>query len=103
RLEQGLAALDQAFAAAERNDERFYLAELHRLRGELLGPDPARSGEAERSFAEAVDVARRQDSPVLGRRAAHAFARYLRGRGRLAEAEQMERELHSTFADPPAS
>ena len=36
RVEEGLAAVAEALAASERTGERFFEAELHRLKGELL-------------------------------------------------------------------
>ncbi|MEW6269346.1 MAG: AAA family ATPase, partial [Thermodesulfobacteriota bacterium] len=68
---QGLAALDEARATMDGKDERFYEAELHRLRGELLLGQPRgsaptgragddavdRRGRAERCFHDAIGVA----------------------------------------------
>ena len=36
QIEAGLGALEEALRAAEQHEERFYEAELHRLKGELL-------------------------------------------------------------------
>ncbi len=36
QTEEGLATVSEALAFADRTDERFYEAELHRLKGELL-------------------------------------------------------------------
>jgi predicted ATPase/DNA-binding winged helix-turn-helix (wHTH) protein len=66
------AALDvvtEALGAVERSGERFYAAELHRQKGELLlasGPDLA---GATRSFETAVRIARDQRATALERRA----------------------------------
>ena len=66
------AALDvtaEALAAVERSGERFYAAELHRLRGELLlatGHDPA---GVTGCFETALEIARHQRALALERRA----------------------------------
>jgi hypothetical protein len=61
--EAGLRLLVEAFAAVDEQEERFYEAELHRLRGELLlqesGAAPG-AGDAATEFEEAVAIARRQ-------------------------------------------
>jgi class 3 adenylate cyclase/predicted ATPase len=55
-----LAACDRAIAAATRTGEAFFLAELHRLRGEALTADPERSGNAVAEFEHAIDIAHEQ-------------------------------------------
>src|SRR5262249_36606230 len=61
KMEEGLAALDDALAKAAVSGERGWDAEIHRLRGELTGrlphPDP---GKAENSFRTALAIAREQ-------------------------------------------
>jgi predicted ATPase len=48
-FDAGLSALDEAQDWVQRNDERLYAADVHRIRGELLlrqaVPDPAQGGE----------------------------------------------------------
>ena len=59
----------EALAAVERSGERFYAAELHRLRGELLlaaGQEPA---AVTGCFETALEIARHQRAPGLERRA----------------------------------
>jgi len=71
RAGQAEAALDvvtEALDVAERCGERFYEAELHRMRGELLcesGAEPARATEC---FRAALTIARRQRAGALERR-----------------------------------
>jgi hypothetical protein len=36
QVDEGLAAIAEALRLMEKNDERFYAAELYRLKGELL-------------------------------------------------------------------
>jgi predicted ATPase len=96
--EQARAAVELGLAAVERSDERSAEPELHRLRGELLAADPATSPEAEAAFRCAIALASRQTAVVFARRAAHAFAAYLRDRGRAPEAEEVLAEPSSTRA-----
>jgi predicted ATPase len=70
RLDDALTVIAQAIAASEATDERFYEAELHRLKGEvLLAMSPARAAEAEAALSRAVAVARSQQALSFQRRA----------------------------------
>ena len=63
RSEEAFAALNEALAIVDKNDNRFHEAELYRLKGELLLAAPAVQGvEAEACFQRAMDMARRQTS-----------------------------------------
>src|SRR4029077_2739499 len=59
---RGLAALDRALDRTERTEGRWYVAELQRIRGELLllGGAPGAGTAAEGHFRQALDWARRQ-------------------------------------------
>jgi predicted ATPase len=59
---------------AEATGERFYSAELLRLRGELLARADDRTG-AEASFRAGIEVARRQGARALERKAADSLRR----------------------------
>jgi predicted ATPase len=106
QIDEGLAVATEALAVVEATGERFYEAELHRLRGELLllreagegrwspaepgaarprDPDPSGLAEAEACFRRALDVARRQGAKSLELRAVLSLARLLRDRCELAE------------------
>jgi predicted ATPase len=100
-LARARAAVAEGLAVIERNDERNYAAELHRLHGALLAADPATSGQAGAAFERAVSLARQQRSRVLARRAAASYARYLHAGGRTAEAEQLRAELDRALAESP--
>jgi predicted ATPase len=115
QIDEGLAVAAEALALVEATGERFYEAELHRIRGELLllrkagerrpspsepaparppGPDPPALPGAEACFRRALDVARRQGAKSLELRAALSLARLLRDRGRRAEGRRL---LAGTF------
>lgn len=98
-IEDGFEALSEAFALAERTDERFYEAEMHRLRGELLlarGGDGA-DAEAEASFRRGLELARRQGPRWLELRAAISLGRLWRRADRTPEARALLREAADGF------
>ena len=60
QIEEGLVVLDEVLALVEKAGERFYEAELHRLKGELLRMQGKNEVEVETHFQKAIDVARGQ-------------------------------------------
>jgi len=86
-IEQGLAVLSEALSLAERTDERHYVAELHRLRGELSRPRSP--DEAEAAFKSALDLAARQEARWLELRAAISLARLWNDQGRTQSARSL--------------
>ncbi|MFQ5343930.1 MAG: hypothetical protein ACE5F6_20490, partial [Anaerolineae bacterium] len=104
--EQGLAALDEALAAARRTGERYYQAELHRLKGELIwkaqgGRRNDESGDPspESCFRQAIDIARSQQAKLLELRAATSLSRLWQGQGRPAEAYRLLKEVYDWFTE----
>src|SRR5262249_34752035 len=72
----GLTALAEALTLVEQNQERFYEAELYRLRGELLLRQAVLDApQAEACFQQALDIARRQQAKSWELRAAMSLAR----------------------------
>ncbi len=73
----GLATIDEALARCERHDERWYFAELKRIRGEILlrGGEPDAAQQAEQCFREALDWSQRQGTPAWRLRAAMSLVR----------------------------
>ena len=67
----GLRRLDDARAEVERTEERWYEAELHRIRAEiLLKRDPADTTAAEQSLQAAIAIAQSQKARSFELRAA---------------------------------
>ena len=78
RVSEALEAIMEAEALAERSEERWWCAELHRLRGVFLtalGPDET---QIEASFSAALRTAREQKSISLEKRAEGTYAEYRR-------------------------
>jgi predicted ATPase len=80
-IESGLNVIQETFDALETNDERDYLAEIHRTRGELLADGGRPAEEVESAFAEAQAVARNQGAKSLELRAAMSLGRFWLSRG----------------------
>ena len=84
---------------AERTIERGFLAELHRVRGELLAAQGRRSGEAEASLRLALDVARQQQARSFELRAATSLARLLLKSGREPGARAVLEVVYRWFGE----
>ena len=92
-VERGLALLDEALALVEDHNERYFEAEIYRLRGELLvsSGDEAR---AEESFQRAIAVARQQEAKSWELRATMSLSRLWRRQGK---ADQARRNLEGVY------
>jgi len=106
RPEDGLGAVEEGLAIALRTGERAYEADLHRLRGELIGQMAARAGrtsrlegEAEECFRHALDVARRQGARAFELRAALALVRLHRGGRGEPAARRHLRQAYASFTE----
>ena len=100
RFEQGLAAVDEALVTSHRNHERFFEAELNRLKGEhLLALSAENKDGAEECFKRARDIAGRQQARLLEWRAVRSWCRLLRQNGRQAEARQLLVEKYNWFTE----
>ena len=82
---EGLTALDEAIDFATDTGDRFWEAELHRMRGVLLLAHGAGESEAEEHFLKALEVARNQTAKSLELRAATSLARLWMRQGKKAE------------------
>jgi predicted ATPase len=98
QVKEGLAALDEAQALAEKNEGRLWDAELNRMRGELLLLDGA-AEEVEPCFQQAIEIARQQQAKSLELRAVMSLARLWQGQGRREEARQMLEGIYGWFTE----
>jgi len=100
KVEEGLAALDDALAKAAVSGARGWDAEIHRLRGELSArlpyPDPAK---AEDSFRTALAIAREQGTRGYELRAATSLARLWHEQSRRGEARELLAPLYGWFTE----
>jgi predicted ATPase len=82
RNPEALEAVKKAEALAERSEERYWCAELHRLRGAFLAAMGADEAQIEAAFGAAIKMAREQKSISLANRAEAAYADYRGRRGK---------------------
>jgi hypothetical protein len=82
RTSEALEAIRGAEALAERFEERFWCAELHRLRGVFLATMGADETQIEASFCAAIRTAKEQKSNSLATRAEATYAEYRRQKAR---------------------
>jgi predicted ATPase len=86
----GLQRLDGALAEVERTEQRWYEAEMHRIRaGILLKRDPANTAAAEQSLQAAIAIAQSQKARSFELRAALTLAKLYRASSRDADAHSV--------------
>jgi tetratricopeptide (TPR) repeat protein len=78
RTSEALEAINEAEALAERFENRYWCAELHRLRGVFLAALGAEETQIEASFREAIRIAKEQKSVSLEKRAEATYAEHRR-------------------------
>jgi len=98
---EGLIAIDEALALSERDEECWCVAELLRIKGELVlsegGPDAAET--AEDHFRQALDWARRQGALSWELRAATSLARLWRDQNRTTAAREILAPVYDRFTE----
>ena len=97
----GLAIVEETLARCAARDERWYLAELLRIKGELaiLEGAPDAAATAEEHFLRALDCARPQGAMSWELRAAIGLARLWRDQHRAAEAREILRSVYDRFTE----
>jgi class 3 adenylate cyclase/predicted ATPase len=96
RIDEGLAIIEEAQTLAVAGGERFWHAELLRLKGELLlGRSDPSVQAAEQCLCEALKIAQDQHATMLELRAATSLARLWKARNKVDEATRI---LHSVCA-----
>ena len=97
----GLDAIAEALALVASTNERFYEAEIYRVKGELLlkqgGPDSAAGAES--CFRQALDIARVQSAKSWELRAATSLTRLWRDQGRRAQARELLAPIYGWFTE----
>jgi predicted ATPase len=98
--EDGLRALAEAYALVEQHEERWWEAEIHRLRGVVHLRQPgAPQAEAETCFCQALAVARQQQAKSLELRAAMSLARLWQHQGKRTEAYDLLVPIYGWFTE----
>jgi adenylate cyclase len=98
--------VDEALALTQRTGEGLYLAELHRLHGELLLASAAREQLSraqidcvDKDFRTAIEVADRQEAKALKLRAAISLARLHQGRSNAVESHSLLEQTYLGFSE----
>jgi predicted ATPase len=99
-IEEGLVVLAEALAVAEASSGRGNNAELHRLRGDLLGRLPLPDWtEIEAAYRMALAVSREQGTRGFELRAAVSLAQLLSDRGHGGEAGDVLAPVYDWFTE----
>jgi predicted ATPase len=100
QTEEGLALLDEAQGLVAKTGERQFEAEVHRVKGELLlARSPSDQTQAQASFHEALEVARRQSAKSWELRAATSLARLWQRQGKRDEARDLLAPVYAWFTE----
>ncbi len=112
QVEEGLNVLAEALAQVNKTGERYYEAELYRLKGELTSqkfqvssstfqvpPNTRAAAEAEACFLNAIEIARKQQAKSWELRAATSLARLWQQQGKKAEAHELLSEIYNWFTE----
>jgi predicted ATPase len=99
-VEDGLQALAEAHTLIEQQEERWWEAEIYRLRGVLLLRQTGTpQAEAEAWLRRALDVARHQEAKSLELRAAISLSRLWQQQGKRNEAHGLLEPIYGWFTE----
>jgi predicted ATPase len=100
QINEGLCALGEALTAVQTKEDRFYEAEVYRLKGVLLLQDStAHQEEAEEHLQQALNVARRQQAKSLELRAAMNLVRLWQQQGKRTAAQDLLAPIYGWFTE----
>lgn len=99
--EKALGLLDAALEAVGRSEERFFEAELYRLKGEqlILADGPGAVEEAEKLFLQSLDIARNQQAKSWELRTATNLARMRVQQGKTDDAVDLLQAVYDWFTE----
>jgi predicted ATPase len=98
--EAGLTVLAEALTLVDSSGVRFYEAELHRLKGELLLQQSSdKQAEAENCFHHALEIARNQQAKSFELRTATSLARLWQQQGKRQEAHDLLAPVYNWFTE----
>jgi len=109
QIEEGLNTLAEALDTVNKNGERWYEAELYRIKGELLlareGKNQKAKGkkeavsEAETCFSKAIDIACSQSAKSLELRVTISLSRLWRRMGKKKKARLLLADVYGWFTE----
>ena len=100
RIEEALVLLDSAMTIVNSKGERYYEAELYRLKGELLLKQTTdNQAKTEECFRRSLAIAESQKAKSLQLRTALSFARLYRSQRKLVEARDLLAPIYESFTE----
>jgi predicted ATPase len=96
---KGVRLLVRAQSVMEQHEVRFWEAEIHRLKGELLQEATPDASQAEACFHRALAVARRQHAKSLELRTAMSLARLWQHQSKSQEAHDLLASVDGWFTE----
>jgi class 3 adenylate cyclase/tetratricopeptide (TPR) repeat protein len=99
QTETGLTVLAEALALVDHTGERYWEAEIYRLKGELLLQAVPDAPQAEACFQQALAVARHQQAKSLELRAAMSLSRLWQQQGERAGARELLAPIYTWFTE----
>jgi predicted ATPase len=98
QFEEAVTLLEHASQVVERTGERWFAAELNRLKGQLLLRQ-GRPEAAEELYRKALSIAQEQEAKLWELRAAVSLARLRRDQGRHTEARDLLAPVYRWFTE----
>ncbi len=98
-VEEGLAVVEEALGESRAHDERWWDAELHRLRAELMRARGEDARDVEAALGCALEIARAQQARSLELRAAMSLGRLWAERDRGADARRLLADVYGWFTE----
>ena len=100
RIDDALIVVAEAMDTADAQAERYFDAEIHRLKGELLlRHDASNVAEARRCFERAIEISRDQSAKSWELRATTSLARLLASQGHRDEARTILADIYNWFTE----
>ncbi len=99
RLDEAQTSLDAAFHMVDHYGERFWEADLHRVRGMLLDARQAPAAVVEDALHHALDISRSLGARLTSLRAATSLARHLQGQGRTQAARELLQQAREAMGE----
>jgi transcriptional regulator with XRE-family HTH domain/tetratricopeptide (TPR) repeat protein len=99
QVEAGLTLLDKTFSNLDDYEERFWEAELYRVKGDLLRLQGVSEAEVEPFYQQAIEISQKQSAKSLELRAAMSLCRLWQEQGKKEEAYQMLAEIYDWFTE----
>lgn len=96
---QGLALLSEAFTVLDGNENCWHIAEIYRLKGELLLGQGKEIADAETCFLQALEISRRQAAKSLELRGAMSLARLWDQQDKRTKAYALLAEVYNWFTE----